>query len=154
MKVRLEHANLIVRDVDAAIRFLQTAFPEFCIRREGKGWAGARWVHVGIDETYLALNEARDEFNAAIDANPQFAESYFNLGIVLENGGQGDLALTALLAALELDPQNGKYHSGLGAHYYSSGDSSLALRHFETAKNLGTILPPEIEDTIEKLKGS
>ena len=27
--VRLEHANLIVRDLDGMIRFLQTAFPEF-----------------------------------------------------------------------------------------------------------------------------
>jgi len=58
---RLEHANLAVRDVDAAIRFVQTAFPEFRVRREGKGWTGARWVHIGTDETYLALNEARSE---------------------------------------------------------------------------------------------
>jgi len=59
--VRLEHANLVVRDVDAAIRFLQTAFPDFRVRGEGRGWAGARWVHVGTDETYIALAEAREE---------------------------------------------------------------------------------------------
>jgi hypothetical protein len=29
MAVRLEHANLIVRDINGMIRFLQTAFPEF-----------------------------------------------------------------------------------------------------------------------------
>ena len=45
MKVRLEHANLIVRDVDAMIRFLQTAFPSFRVRAEGKGMHGDRWVH-------------------------------------------------------------------------------------------------------------
>ena len=59
--VRLEHANLVVRDIDGAIRFLQTAFPDFQVRREGKGWTGARWVHVGTDETYVALNEALKE---------------------------------------------------------------------------------------------
>ena len=32
MTARLEHANLCVRDVDAMLRFLQTAFPEFHIR--------------------------------------------------------------------------------------------------------------------------
>ncbi|MFQ5697995.1 MAG: VOC family protein [Myxococcota bacterium] len=61
MGARLEHANLAVRDVDGAIRFLETAFPEFRVRREGKTWQGARWVHIGTDETYLALNEAGAE---------------------------------------------------------------------------------------------
>jgi catechol 2,3-dioxygenase-like lactoylglutathione lyase family enzyme len=58
---RLEHANLIVRDMDAAMRFLQTAFPDFRVRREGKGWAGTRWMHIGTDDTYIALNEAQAE---------------------------------------------------------------------------------------------
>lgn len=56
--VRLEHANLVVRDIEAAMRFLQTAFPDFRVRREGKGWTGTRWVHIGTSETYIALNEA------------------------------------------------------------------------------------------------
>ena len=59
--VRLEHANLMVRDVDGAIRFLQTAFPEFRVRREGKGFRGERWAHVGTEATYVALQEATQE---------------------------------------------------------------------------------------------
>ena len=61
MKIRIEHANLAVRDVDVMIRFLQAAFPDFQVRREGKSWHGARWVHIGTDDTYIALNEAREE---------------------------------------------------------------------------------------------
>ncbi len=61
MKVRLEHANLLVRDVDAMIRFLQTAFPDFHVRREGKTGQGVRWVHVGTQDSYVALNEATEE---------------------------------------------------------------------------------------------
>ena len=61
MTIRLEHANLAVRDVDGAVRFIQTAFPEFRIRREGKSWQGLRWLHVGTDDTYLAINEAPEE---------------------------------------------------------------------------------------------
>ena len=53
--VRLEHANLQVRDLDATIRFLQTAFPDFRVRGEGPTLQGARWVHVGRDDVYLAL---------------------------------------------------------------------------------------------------
>ena len=37
MTVRLEHANIGVRDIDGMIRFLQTAFPEFRIRHDATG---------------------------------------------------------------------------------------------------------------------
>ncbi|HVS83636.1 MAG TPA: VOC family protein [Pyrinomonadaceae bacterium] len=58
MECRLEHANLNVRDVEAMIRFLKTAFPEFRVRREGK-CHGIRWVHVGTDNTYIVLNPTK-----------------------------------------------------------------------------------------------
>lgn len=60
MSTRLEHANLLVRDLDAVLRFVQTAFPEFRVRGEGKTWSGARWLHVGTDDTYLALAQASE----------------------------------------------------------------------------------------------
>ena len=59
MEVRLEHANLSVRDVEAMIRFLMTAFPEFRMRGEGTNRDGTRWVHVGTNDTYIALNQAK-----------------------------------------------------------------------------------------------
>ncbi|MEX0676958.1 MAG: VOC family protein [Pirellulales bacterium] len=58
MAVRLEHANLCVGDIEGMIRFLQTAFPEFQVRGEGKSQDGTRWVHIGTNETYIALNQA------------------------------------------------------------------------------------------------
>ena len=61
MAVRREHANVTVRDVEGAIRFLQTAFPEFRLRGEGKSQDGSRWVHVGTDETYIALSQSTVE---------------------------------------------------------------------------------------------
>ena len=61
MSVRLEHANLCVRDVDEMARFLRTAFPEFRLRGEGKTLLGCRWLHVGTDESYIALQEASAE---------------------------------------------------------------------------------------------
>jgi catechol 2,3-dioxygenase-like lactoylglutathione lyase family enzyme len=59
MEVRLEHANLTVRDVEAMIRFLMTAFPEFRMRGEGTNRDGTRWVHMGTNDTYIALNQAK-----------------------------------------------------------------------------------------------
>jgi catechol 2,3-dioxygenase-like lactoylglutathione lyase family enzyme len=60
MAVRLEHANLNVRDVEAMIRFLKTAFPEFRVRGEGI-CHGTRWVHVGTDDTYIVLNPTKPD---------------------------------------------------------------------------------------------
>lgn len=61
MTVRLEHANLLVRDIEATIQFLMTAFPEFKIRFDGRDANGRRWVHVGTDETYIALSQSTVE---------------------------------------------------------------------------------------------
>jgi catechol 2,3-dioxygenase-like lactoylglutathione lyase family enzyme len=58
MTIRLDHANLQVRDIEETVRFLRTAFPEFRIRGEGKTVQGWRWVHVGNDETYVNLSHA------------------------------------------------------------------------------------------------
>lgn len=60
MSARLEHANLCVRDIDVMIRFLQTAFPEFRIRADKTDADGSRWVHIGADDSYLALTAADD----------------------------------------------------------------------------------------------
>lgn len=60
MTIRLEHANIGVRNIDEAIRFLSAAFPEFRVRREGRN-QDRRWTHFGIDDTYIALNEADEE---------------------------------------------------------------------------------------------
>jgi len=61
MSIRIEHANMIVRDVDGMIAYLHTAFPDHRLRGEGKGFFGARWVHFGDDYTYIALSEATAE---------------------------------------------------------------------------------------------
>ncbi len=58
MTVKLEHANLCVRDIDQMLRFLQTAFPEFRVRADRTDSDGSRWVHVGTDDTYVALSSA------------------------------------------------------------------------------------------------
>ncbi len=61
MTIRLDHANLQVRDIDETVRFLRTAFPEFRIRGEGKTIQGWRWVHVGNDATYVNLTHAPED---------------------------------------------------------------------------------------------
>ncbi len=58
MKIKIEHANLCVKDIDAMIHFLQTAFPEFKIRYDAIEIDGNRWVHIGMETIYFALEQA------------------------------------------------------------------------------------------------
>lgn len=60
MTIRLEHANMNVRNINDTVRFLIAALPEFQIRREGQN-EGQRWMHIGTDDTYIALHESTDE---------------------------------------------------------------------------------------------
>ena len=59
MAFRLEHANICVRDIEPMMHFLQTAFPEFRMRGEGKSRDGTRWVHIGTNDTYIALGQGK-----------------------------------------------------------------------------------------------
>lgn len=58
MTQRLEHANLCVKNVEQMIGFLKTAFPDFRVRGEGVSQKGTKWLHIGTDDTYIALQQA------------------------------------------------------------------------------------------------
>lgn len=61
MKVRLEHANICVTDMSVMVKFLQTAFPDFRVRGEGTYKKGVNWLHVGTDDTYIALEQSNKD---------------------------------------------------------------------------------------------
>ncbi len=64
MSAYLEHANLTVRNLEKTVAFLCTAFPEFRIRGRGVGLHGP-WLHIGSDDSYLALEEASQDRTGA-----------------------------------------------------------------------------------------
>lgn len=55
--IYLEHANITVNNINTAVDFFQTAFPDFKVRGGGD-LNGRKWIHLGNDTTYIALNEA------------------------------------------------------------------------------------------------
>jgi len=61
MTTRLEHANIVVRDIDAAIRVLQTALPDFAVRHDTTPDDGLRWVHLVNADAYIALTQSQVE---------------------------------------------------------------------------------------------
>ncbi len=56
MSGQVEHANIKVRDIDETVNFLTTALPNFKVRG-GSDEPSKKWVHIGTESTYLALNE-------------------------------------------------------------------------------------------------
>ena len=57
MPTYLEHENITVFDVAAALKFLKVIDPDFKIRHDEKPPKSHRWVHIGNDENYFALQE-------------------------------------------------------------------------------------------------
>jgi catechol 2,3-dioxygenase-like lactoylglutathione lyase family enzyme len=61
----LEHANITVPDIDAAIAFLQVVEPNFVVRHDETPEDSYRWAHIGAGNCYIALQEPH------LGSNPQ-----------------------------------------------------------------------------------
>ena len=84
MNTQLEHANLCVSDIDGMINFLQTALPDFIIRHDEIDNNGDRWVHIGNDKTYIALNNSSQKDSS--DWTPYSGKPGVNhLGYMVDN---------------------------------------------------------------------
>ncbi len=62
--IRLEHLNMVVTDLEAAVQFYGTAFPHWWVRQRGEGeWYGKhrQWLHFGDDDNYLTFNNGGDK---------------------------------------------------------------------------------------------
>tara|TARA_R110002096_G_scaffold305752_1_gene500605 strand:- start:240 stop:734 length:495 start_codon:yes stop_codon:yes gene_type:complete len=60
---RLEHVNLVVKDIGATLEFIKTAFPEWRVRAKGTNqWSGKQrnWLHVGDENYYITLNDGAE----------------------------------------------------------------------------------------------
>ncbi len=80
-KIYLEHANITVNDPKEAIKFFQTAFPHFKIRGGGNGMR--EWIHLGDDDTYIAINQAKQ---SDLKADKNYDKIGINhLGFVVQN---------------------------------------------------------------------
>ncbi len=76
MVTRIEHVNITVPDIDAAIRFLKIVAPDFDVRKDNNPSDSYRWVHIGNEDYYFALQEAH------LDADPmKQLQSYKNYGV-------------------------------------------------------------------------
>ena len=93
MKVYMEHVNLSVNNLPEAVRFFETAFPEFEVRGGGERENNTRWLHIGTQETYIALTEVPNDNQHEKD----YDKNGFNhVGFVVEDvAGIADRLLEA-----------------------------------------------------------
>ncbi|MGR5259817.1 VOC family protein [Vibrio astriarenae] len=73
---KLEHANITVPSIDAAIDFLKIVAPDFEVRADNEPEDSYRWAHVGNNENYLALQEPQLDQTAKDNRRP-----YYDIGI-------------------------------------------------------------------------
>ena len=79
----LEHINLVSSNVDATIEFLLTAIPEWKIRGEGGSTTCPRWVHVGDEHTYIAVENRGDAGHSNHQSYHHVGLNH--IGLVVEN---------------------------------------------------------------------
>ena len=104
------------------------------------------------DDDYV---EAQTRFEAALAADPHYAETYYRLALLYYEGGRLE-AMTALLRqAVRLGIANLDHYLFLGLAYHELGDDEAARRSYETAlsmmsapdrklfESLLTVLPPD-----------
>ena len=72
----------------------------------------------------------------AIEFNPNYAETYYNRGLVYDNKGEIDRAIVDYNRAIELNPSYAEAYSNRGIAYQSQGDYDLALEDFSKAIEL------------------
>lgn len=70
--IRLEHLNLVVRDIPETLAFYQAAFPHWKVRGgEPSSWYGVprNWVHFGDEYNYLSFNDHGTGQNRDLTSN-------------------------------------------------------------------------------------
>ncbi len=92
------------------------------------------WAHLALGflaYTGRRTDEAVDEFQRALDLNPNFAAAHGYLGWALAFDGQSDQAIAHLQEAIRMsphDPENSIFNGGLAAAHYLAGHYIEAIR--------------------------
>ncbi len=79
------------------------------------------------------LENAAEQFEKAIQLQPDYFEAHNNLGIVYDQLGRTENALREYHIVLKLSPDNFRVRNNLGILYEKKGDHDSALREYQTA---------------------
>jgi tetratricopeptide (TPR) repeat protein len=100
------------------------------------------WAHLALGYVALTVrrtDEAVEEFQRAIDINPNFSTAYGYLADTLSLDGQSERAITYAEQAIRMsphDPQNAIFNMSLATAYYLAGRYEEAVAYGRKAVQL------------------
>lgn len=97
------------------------------------------------------LTEAIALFERAIKANPDYVQSYNNLGVAYGKAGREDDALEYLLKAVEVDPSGEMGYWNLCKIYLQRKRYAEAAEYYEQAARMG-FFNPELKKAIDSCR--
>lgn len=72
----------------------------------------------------------------AVEANPDDADAYYNLGAAYGKLNMHEEAIEAYIQAIRIDPDNAEAHYNLGMLYNLSNDRSSAIKQYKILEKL------------------
>ena len=82
---KIEHVNITVPNIDAAVNFLKIVAPDFEIRNDEKPLNEKRWMHIGNNEFYFALQESPLETEPKKPNQTYINFGFNHIGLVVNN---------------------------------------------------------------------
>jgi protein O-mannosyl-transferase len=79
------------------------------------------------------VDEALEQFQKALEINPNYAQANYNLGLALFQKGQVDGAVAKHKKAVEINPNYPEAHNNLGNALLQKGQVDEALEQFQKA---------------------
>jgi tetratricopeptide (TPR) repeat protein len=108
-------------------------------------------IHNNLGDVYMRQGnpqKAIEEFQKAIEINPNYADAYHNLGNTYQQIGEIDEAIPYYQKALEINPNLWQSYQNLAAIYFNSGDYEKALENIKKALEID----PQNQNLRENLK--
>lgn len=127
---RIEHANLTVPDLGAAIEFLAIIAPDFAVRHEAVSSQGYRWCHVGNAQCYFALQEPHptDHVAPALGRYAGIGVNHFGLEVTALEAKMQQLETAGYATSYPLQQEPGRVR----AYYYDRAGFEWELIEYST----------------------
>lgn len=85
MITKIEHVNITVPNIDAAVSFLKIIAPDFKIKKDAKPLNDKRWMHIGNNDFYFALQESHVGTHPKKQHQTYVNYGFNHIGLVVNN---------------------------------------------------------------------
>ena len=133
MITKIEHVNITVPDIDAAVSFLNIVAPDFEIMKYDQPLNDKRWAHIGNNEFYLALQEPPLDYDAKKQNQTYINYGFNHIGLVVNNIEDIKTKLTENGYNKGIDTPDEKYRKR--AYFYDNAGFEWELVEYLSKKN-------------------